>query len=48
MGTYTNGWDVNTIVWWSHHCPWKAIAQVFQDFTMYFRFVVGDGESIRF
>ena len=27
---------------------WKAIAQVFQDFSKYTRFVVGDGEIIRF
>ncbi|RVW44120.1 putative ribonuclease H protein [Vitis vinifera] len=20
---------------WSHHCPWKAIAQVFQEFSMF-------------
>ncbi|RVX08445.1 putative ribonuclease H protein [Vitis vinifera] len=25
-GTHSNGWDVNTVVRWSHHCPWKAIA----------------------
>ena len=28
-GTHSNGWDVNTIVRWSHRCPWKVIAQVF-------------------
>ena len=32
-GTHSNGWDANTLVRWSHHCPWKAIAQVFQDFS---------------
>ncbi|KAL6340733.1 hypothetical protein AAG906_021271 [Vitis piasezkii] len=26
-GTHPNGWDANTIVRWSHRCPWKAIAQ---------------------
>ncbi|RVW93485.1 Retrovirus-related Pol polyprotein from transposon RE1 [Vitis vinifera] len=31
-GTHSNGWDVNTTVRWSHRCPWKTIAQVFQDF----------------
>ena len=25
-GTHTDGWDANTIVRWSHRCPWKAIA----------------------
>ena len=24
--THTNGWHADTIVRWSHHCPWKAIA----------------------
>ena len=47
-GTHSNGWDANTIVRWSHCCPWKAIEQVFQDFSKYTRFVVGDGERIRF
>ena len=28
-GTHCNDWDANTIVRWSHRCPWKAIAQVF-------------------
>ncbi|RVW59655.1 putative ribonuclease H protein [Vitis vinifera] len=46
--THSNGWDANTLVRWSHRCPWKAIAQVFQDFSKYTRFVVGDGERIRF
>nr|CAN67969.1 hypothetical protein VITISV_025092 [Vitis vinifera] len=46
--THLNGWDVNTLVRWPHRCPWKAIAQVFQDFSKYTRFVVGDGEKIRF
>ncbi|RVW91953.1 hypothetical protein CK203_030106 [Vitis vinifera] len=31
----------------SHRCTWKAIAQVFQEFFKYTRFVVGDGERIR-
>ncbi|RVW29047.1 hypothetical protein CK203_088908 [Vitis vinifera] len=30
-GTHPNGWDANTVVKWSHRCPWKAIAQVFQE-----------------
>ncbi|RVX05015.1 putative mitochondrial protein [Vitis vinifera] len=47
-GTHTNGWDANILVRWSHRCPWKAIAQVFQDFFKHTRFVVGDGERIRF
>ena len=47
-GTHSNGWDVNTTVRWSHRCPSKTIAQVFQDFSKYTRFVVGDGERIRF
>ncbi|RVW41718.1 hypothetical protein CK203_082102 [Vitis vinifera] len=25
-GTHSNGWDANTLVRWSHRCPWKAIA----------------------
>ncbi|KAL6312824.1 hypothetical protein AAG906_024679 [Vitis piasezkii] len=44
-GTHPNGWDANTVVRWSHRCPWKAI-QVFQDFSKYTRFMVGDGERI--
>ena len=47
-GTHSNGWDFNTTVRWSHRCPWKTIAQVFQDFSKYTRFVVGDGERILF
>ena len=47
-GTHSNGWDANTIVKWSHRCPWKAIAQVFQNFSKYAWFVVGDGERIHF
>ncbi|RVW28348.1 Uncharacterized protein CK203_099758 [Vitis vinifera] len=31
-GSHSNGWDANTIVRWSHRCPWKAIAQVSQEF----------------
>ncbi|RVW34027.1 BRCA1-associated protein [Vitis vinifera] len=30
----------NTIVRWSHRCPWKAIAQVFQEFSKFTQFVV--------
>ena len=47
-GSHSNGWDANTVVRWSHRCPWKAIAQVFQDFSKFTRFVVGDGDRIRF
>ncbi|KAL6323572.1 hypothetical protein AAG906_039157 [Vitis piasezkii] len=34
-GSHSNGWDANTIVRWSHRCPWKAIAQVFRVFLVY-------------
>ncbi|RVW44240.1 Transposon TX1 uncharacterized 149 kDa protein [Vitis vinifera] len=34
-GSHSNGWDANTVVRWSHRCPWKAIAQVFQDFPKF-------------
>ncbi|RVX20143.1 Transposon TX1 uncharacterized 149 kDa protein [Vitis vinifera] len=47
-GSHFNGWDVNTLVRWSHRCPWKAIAQVFQEFSLFTRFVVGNEERIRF
>ncbi|RVX22620.1 putative ribonuclease H protein [Vitis vinifera] len=47
-GSHSNGWDANTVVRWSHRCPWKAIAQVFRDFSKFTRFMVGDGERIRF
>ncbi|RVW90178.1 putative mitochondrial protein [Vitis vinifera] len=47
-GSHSNGWDANTLVRWSHHCPWKAIAQVFQEFSKFTRFVVGDGKRIQF
>ncbi|RVW71769.1 hypothetical protein CK203_055212 [Vitis vinifera] len=47
-GSHSNGWDANTIVRWSHRCLWKAIAQVSQEFSKFTRFVVGDGERIRF
>ncbi|RVW72039.1 putative ribonuclease H protein [Vitis vinifera] len=33
-GTHPNGWDANMVVRWSHRCPWKAIAQVFQEFSL--------------
>ena len=33
--THSNGWDANIMVRWSHRCPWKAISQVFQDFSPY-------------
>ncbi|RVW36996.1 Transposon TX1 uncharacterized 149 kDa protein [Vitis vinifera] len=35
-GSHSNGWDANTIVRWSHRCPWKAISQVFQVFPSKF------------
>ena len=47
-GTHPNGWDANMVVRWSHRCPWKAIAQVFQEFSPFVRLVVGNGERIRF
>ena len=47
-GSHSNGWDANTLVRWSHRCPWKVIAQVFQEFSLFTRFVVGNGERIRF
>ncbi|WJZ89514.1 hypothetical protein VitviT2T_008730 [Vitis vinifera] len=36
------------VVRWSHRCPWKAIAQVFQDFSPFVCLVVGNGEIIHF
>ncbi|RVW91468.1 Transposon TX1 uncharacterized 149 kDa protein [Vitis vinifera] len=39
-----NGYGVR----WSHRCPWKAIAQVFQEFSLITRYVVGNGDRIRF
>ena len=45
-GSHSNGWDANTLVRWLHRCPWKAIAQVFEEFSMFTRFVVGNGERI--
>ncbi|RVW91479.1 Transposon TX1 uncharacterized 149 kDa protein [Vitis vinifera] len=47
-GSHSNGWDANTLVKWSHRCPWKAIAQVFQGFSLITRYVVGNGERIWF
>ncbi|RVW69397.1 LINE-1 retrotransposable element ORF2 protein [Vitis vinifera] len=47
-GSHSNGWDANTVVRWSHRCPWKAIAQVFQEFSLITRYVVGNGDRIRF
>ncbi|RVW84168.1 Structural maintenance of chromosomes protein 3 [Vitis vinifera] len=47
-GSHSNGWDANTLVRWSHCCPWKAITQVFQEFSSFTRFVVGNGERIQF
>ena len=47
-GTHPNGWDAKMVVRWSHRCPWKAIAQVFQDFSLFVRLVVGNGERIHF
>nr|CAN66499.1 hypothetical protein VITISV_010636 [Vitis vinifera] len=46
-GSHSNGWDANTLVRWSHRCPWKAIAQVFQEFSLFTRSVVGNRERIR-
>ncbi|RVW59918.1 hypothetical protein CK203_086970 [Vitis vinifera] len=48
MGQHPNGWDANMVVRWSHKCPWKAIAQVFQDFSPFVRLVVGNEKRIRF
>ena len=36
------------VVRWSHRCPWKAITQFFQEFSLFVRLVVGNGERIRF
>ena len=47
-GTHPNGWDANMVVGWSHRCPWKSIAQVFQVFSPFVRLVVGNGERIHF
>ena len=47
-GSHSNGWDANTIVRWSHRCPWKAITQVFQEFSKFTWFAVGNGDRIRF
>ena len=47
-GTHPNGWDADMVVRWSHRCPWKAIAQVFQDFSPFVSLVVGNGERICF
>ncbi|RVW16209.1 Transposon TX1 uncharacterized 149 kDa protein [Vitis vinifera] len=47
-GSHSNGWDANTVVRWSHRCPWKAIAQVFQEFSLITRYVAGNGDRIRF
>ncbi|RVW98205.1 hypothetical protein CK203_031872 [Vitis vinifera] len=40
-GTHPYGWDANMVVRWSHICPWKTIAQVFQDFSPSIRLMVG-------
>ncbi|RVW63741.1 hypothetical protein CK203_052743 [Vitis vinifera] len=45
-GSHSNGWDVNNIVRWSHRCPWKAIALVFQEFSKFTRFMVEDLEGL--
>ncbi|RVW76404.1 Molybdopterin biosynthesis protein CNX1 [Vitis vinifera] len=42
------GPDRSNIVRWSHRCPWKAIALVYQEFSKFTRFVVGNGDRIRF
>ena len=36
------------VVRWSRRCPWKTIAQVFQDFSPSIRLMVGNGERICF
>ena len=36
------------MVRWSHRCLWKAISQVFQDFSLYIHLVVRSGQRIRF
>ena len=36
------------VVRWSHRCPWKAIAQVFQDFSPFVCLVVGNGDENSF
>ncbi|RVW63727.1 hypothetical protein CK203_052776 [Vitis vinifera] len=41
------GGTPNTVVRWFHRCPWKAIAQVFQEFSPFVGLVVGNGERIR-
>ncbi|RVX15029.1 LINE-1 retrotransposable element ORF2 protein [Vitis vinifera] len=46
-GSHSNVWDANTIVRWSHHCPWKAISEVFQEFSKFTWFAVGNGDRIR-
>ncbi|RVW46183.1 hypothetical protein CK203_076164 [Vitis vinifera] len=45
-GSHSNGWDANTSQMVTS-CPWKAISQVFQEFSSFTRFVVGNGERIR-
>ncbi|RVW56511.1 putative ribonuclease H protein [Vitis vinifera] len=45
-GSHSNGWDANTLVRWSHRCPWKAIAQVFQGFSLITRVVMDKNISI--
>ncbi|RVW28239.1 hypothetical protein CK203_083670 [Vitis vinifera] len=47
-GTHPNGWDANMVVRWSHRCPWKAIAQVFQEFSPFVRLVVAMGREFGF
>ena len=47
-GIHPYGWDANMVVRWSHICPWKTIAQVFQDFSPSIRLMVGNGERICF
>ena len=47
-GTQFNGWDANIMLRWSYRCPWKAISQVFEDFSPYICLVVGSGQRIWF
>ena len=50
MNYHWSPWDNqnNEEKLWSHRCPWKTSAQIFQDFSPFVRLVVGNGERIRF
>ncbi|RVW17678.1 hypothetical protein CK203_071705 [Vitis vinifera] len=45
-GSHSNGWDANILVRWSHRCPWKAIAQVFQGFSLILDSEIEDLEGL--